>query len=71
MSNLRELIMKQMERARNDLYQAVHRVHTTNNRGFSESYVLNKSRKLDTLIYRFLLSEKKGDIESERKGREP
>lgn len=68
MSNVEAFILKQIEKAREDLYQAV---HTSSNQSFSGGKVLNKSRKLDHLIYRYLQEEKKGERESKRKGRSP
>ena len=69
MKELREMMLSEIERARQELYQAV--TTTSGARGMSGPYVLNKSRKLDNLIYRYLLNEKNRKTESERKGRGP
>ncbi|WP_289139648.1 aspartyl-phosphate phosphatase Spo0E family protein [uncultured Brevibacillus sp.] len=63
------MMLSKIERARQELYQAV--TMTSGAHGMSEPYVLKKSRKLDNLIYRYLLSEKTRKSESERKGRGP
>lgn len=69
MKELREMMLSEIERARQELYKAVSTTSGAN--GMSEPYVLNKSRKLDNLIYRYLLNEKNRKTESERKGRGP
>lgn len=63
-----EWMGSQIERAREELYQAV---NAASDRGMSGAYVLDKSRKLDNLIYRYLLSEKNRKRESEGIGRGP
>jgi len=63
-----EMIYSEMERARQELYQAV---NTTTDRGMSGAYVLHKSRKLDQLIYQYLLNEKNKESESKEQGRGP
>ncbi len=69
MKELREMMLSEIERARQELYKAVSTTSGAN--GMSEPYILNKSRKLDNLIYRYLLNEKNRKTESERKGRGP
>ncbi|MFP3388463.1 aspartyl-phosphate phosphatase Spo0E family protein [Brevibacillus sp. SIMBA_040] len=62
------MMLSKIERARQELYQAV---TTSGAHGMRGTYVLNKSRKLDKLIYCYLLSEKHRKSKSERKGRGP
>lgn len=69
MKELREMMLSEIERARQELYKAVSTTSGAN--GMSEPYILNKSRKLDNLIYRYLRNEKNRKTESERKGRGP
>lgn len=68
MDDLCEQMGNQIERAREELYQAV---NAASDHGMTGPYVLDKSRKLDNLIYRYLLSEKNGKRESGGNGRGP
>ncbi|MED1949962.1 aspartyl-phosphate phosphatase Spo0E family protein [Brevibacillus centrosporus] len=65
---MRELIINQIEKARNELYQAA---YATGSPSFSGAFVLKKSRMLDNLIYRYLKSVKIGEGKSERNRRAP